>query len=559
MSLSTGPERSQSRWQRLADCTTNPMVFFGQLSTIAQDHALTISSRADLQAIVDEINPLLYIANQPHATTETGAEPPRMSWPILDADSQVVCTLIADLQPMSSGSEQRIKKLSVLGAAMPLVQASERATDTSVLAQVSNYQVSQATLQEVVDNIGQEDFLQAVQYAHRQLEHSVVDRTKSQVKVIPLVLGDQAVSLCIDAVRQGVARDIFDVSLREGVLPAHGPVIQAIRKRKSRDEVAAALVDNQGTAGARPPYDLELAAQVTAALALAPAAVSRLPFEHVHEADAPQSMPPSVESSKRQAIRAAAFRLGYRTIFPLLTTMYAPTQLHNSFHQEQLRAGFATSEGIRARLSGLPIGTPLTADYLDQVERANAGVHDLGMTDGAGNPFLAVYLNLDRAEALFESLVAMPSDQPIVTEGQCAAWFALADVMARYTFVDFHRRSPYHKEGVSSDAQWFMEMIIAVDKYMLWRTSQMDGSDTTKAMVLNQFILPGTNSDLQTDCSEDQVRGHAVAKQVIAAIDRAVGQNLQSLHDQLATLRQAPIASAARYLQAPSFQVLLDA
>ncbi|MBP6084934.1 hypothetical protein KA517_01720 [Candidatus Gracilibacteria bacterium] len=557
MALSPSLERSQSRWQRLADCATNPLMFFDQLSMIARDAALAMQSRADLQAIVDEINPVLYVANQPHATTETGAEPPRMSWPILDADSHVACTLIADLQLMSSGSEHRIKKLSVLGSAMPLVQASERATDPRVLAQVSNYQASQATLQEIGDTIGQEDFLSAVQYTHRQLGHPVVDRTKSQVQVIPLVLGDQAVSLCIDAVGHGAARDIFDVSVREGVLPAHGRVIQVIRERKSRDAVAAALVTDQ--AETPPLYDPELAAQVLAAMDLAPAEMLHLPTERAPVVDASHDVPARVESSERQAIRDAAFRLGYRTIFPLLTAMYLPAQLHNTFHQEQLRAGFATSEGIRARLSGLPIGTPLTADYLDQAELANAGVHDLGMTDGAGNPFLAVYLNLDRAEALFEPLVAMPSDQPIVTEGQCAAWFALADVMARYTFVDFHRRSPYHKEGVSPDAQWFMEMIIAIDKYMLWCTSQMDGSDTTKAMVLNKFILPGTNIDLQAACSEDQVRGHAVAKQVIAAIDRAVGQDLQNLLDRLATLRHTPIVSAARYIQAPDFQVLLDA
>lgn len=154
MSLSTGPERSQSRWQGLADCTSNPMVFFGQLRTIAQDHALTISSRADLQAIVDEINPVLYIANQPHATTETGAEPPRMLWPILDADSNVVCTLIADLQLMSSSSECRIKKLSVLGAVVSPLPADENSVDSSVLTLVRNSRVSQTTLQELANNLG---------------------------------------------------------------------------------------------------------------------------------------------------------------------------------------------------------------------------------------------------------------------------------------------------------------------------------------------------------------------------------------------------------------------
>jgi hypothetical protein len=559
MALSPSPERSQSRWQRLADCATNPLMFFDQLSMIARDAALAMQSRADLQAIIDEINPVLYVANQPHATTETGAEPPRMSWPILGADSKVVCTLIADLQFMSSGSEQRIKKLSVLGAVVPLIPADDNTVDPSVLIEMSNCQISQPVLQELAESMGRDGFLRAVQHAQISFEHMIADPTSAQVLVVPLVLGDQAVSLCIDAVGHGVARNIFDVSLREGVLPAHGPVVHAIRKRKSRDDVATALADDQRVAGALPSYDPELAAQVLAALDLAPAEMLRLPTERAPVVDASHDVPARVESSERQAIRDAAFRLGYRTIFPLLTTMYAPAQLHNSFHQEQLRAGFATPEGIRVRLSGLPIGTPLTADYLDQAELANAGVHDLGMTDGAGNPFLAVYLNLDRAEALFEPLVAMPSDQPIVTEGQCAAWFALADVMARYTFVDFHRRSPYHKEGVSPDAQWFMEMIIAIDKYMLWCTSQMDGSDTTKAMVLNQFILPGTNKDLQAACSEDQIRGHAVAKQVIAGIDRAVGQDLQNLLDHLATLRQAPIVSAAGYLQAPTFQALLDA
>ncbi len=536
------------------------MVFFGQLRTIAQDHALTISSRADLQAIVDEINPVLYIANQPHATTETGAEPPRMLWPILDADSNVVCTLIADLQLMSSSSECRIKKLSVLGAVVSPLPADENSVDSSVLTLVRNSRVSQTTLQELANNLGREVFLQAVQYAHSQLAHSVADQTSSQVVVIPLVVGDQVVSLCIDAIGHGVSRNIFDVSVREGVLPAHGPVIRAVRERKSRDDVADVLVANGRTSGTLSPHNPGLAAQVSAALDLSETGVLPGPSEPVPAVDASQSLPVHVESSERQAIRDAAFRLGYGTMFPLLTMLYAPAQLHNSFHQEQLRTRFATPEGIRSRLSGLTIGSPLTADYLDQVERVPAGVHDLGMSDAANNPFLAVYLNLDCAEALFAPLAAMTNEQLPETEAEYAAWFALVDVMARYTFVDFHRRSPYHKEGVSSDAQWFMEMIIAVDKYMLLCTTHVDVPDTTKAMVLNKFILPGTNSDLQAACSEDQLRGHAVAKHLIAAIDKAAGQDWQSLQDRLATLRQAPIVSAIGYLQAPNgFQALLDA